>query len=80
MLGFFMTPILYTMKIVPERYLPLYHFNPMAHLIQAYRDVLMYGQTPDLGTLGILGLATLAALAAFFELFRRASVDFAEEI
>ena len=80
MLGFFMTPILYTMDIVPERYLLIYQVNPMAHLIEAYRDVLMYGRAPDFGTLGILTLAILASLAAFFGLFRRASADFAEEI
>ena len=80
MLGFFMTPILYTMEIVPEQYLPIYQANPMAHLIEAYRDVLMYGQAPDFGTLGILTLAILASLAVFFVLFRRASADFAEEI
>jgi lipopolysaccharide transport system permease protein len=80
MLGFFLTPILYTMEIVPPQYLPLYQANPMAHLVEAYRDVLMYGRAPDFGTLGILTLVILPALAAFFELFRRASTDFADEI
>ena len=80
MLGFFMTPILYTMDIVPAQYLPIYQVNPMAHLIAAYRDVLMYDASPDFRTLGILALVILAQLAAFYALFRRASVDFAEEI
>ena len=80
MLGFFMTPILYTMDIVPEQYLLIYQVNPMAHLIGAYRDVLMYDSAPDFRTLGILTLAILAQLAASYGLFRRVSANFAEEI
>ena len=52
----------------------------MAHLIQAYRDVLMYGQSPDSGTLRTLTLVSLGSLGVSYWLFRRASVDFAEEI
>ncbi|MDJ0849061.1 MAG: ABC transporter permease [Myxococcota bacterium] len=80
MLGFFMTPILYTMSIVPETYLPLYEFNPMAHLIEAYRAVLLYGDAPDLDVLETLTWVTAAALLVFYLYFRRASSSFAEQI
>jgi lipopolysaccharide transport system permease protein len=80
MLGFFMTPILYTMSIVPEAYLPLYHYNPMAHLIEAYRAVLMYGETPDLASLAILSGVVALMLLLSNLYFRRASASFAEQI
>lgn len=80
MLGFFMTPILYTMSIVPEAYLPLYQYNPMAHLIEAYRAVLMYGETPDLTSLEILAGAIAVTLLLSNLHFRRASASFAEQI
>lgn len=80
MLGFFMTPILYTMSIVPEGYLWLYHFNPMAHLVEAYRAILMYGERPDLGALQSLGWVTAVAMLVFYLYFRRSSTSFAEQI
>lgn len=80
MLGFFMTPILYTMSIVPEAYLPLYQYNPMAHLIEAYRAVLMYGETPDLASLAILSGVVALMLLISNLYFRRASASFAEQI
>jgi lipopolysaccharide transport system permease protein len=80
MLGFFLTPIIYELRVVPERYLGFYAFNPMSHVIAAYRAVLMRGESPDLGTLGAVALFSLAQLGVFYALFQRASVRFAEEL
>jgi lipopolysaccharide transport system permease protein len=79
MLSFFLTPILYDIKIVPERYQPFYKLNPMAHIIDAYRAVLIRGERPDLVSLAMVGVAGLVLLRLFYLLFRRASVTFAEE-
>lgn len=80
MLGFFMTPILYEASIVPEQYLPIYEINLMAHLVDAYRAVLIGGQSPDFGSLGIVTGVSLLLLAGGYRLFQRASTSFAEEI
>lgn len=79
MLGFFLTPILYEMKIVPERYRPFYNLNPMTHVIDAYRAVLMYGKMPNLLALAAVAAFALVALRLFHLLFHRVSVDFVEE-
>ena len=47
---------------------------------EAYRAVLMRGESPDLGTLGAVALFSLAQLGVFYALFQRASVRFAEEL
>jgi len=80
MLGFFMTPILYEASIVPEPYLPIYEINLMARLVEAYRAVLLGGQSPDFASLGIVTGVSLLLLAGCYRLFQRAGTSFAEEI
>ena len=80
MLGFFMTPILYEISIVPEQYLPIYELNPMARLVDAYRAVLLRAELPDLASLGVLSAGTLILFVIGHRTFQRASVRFAEEI
>jgi homopolymeric O-antigen transport system permease protein len=79
MLGFFLTPILYDVSMVPERYRTLYQLNPMTHLVGAYRAVLIRGWRPDLVSLGVVAVVSLVLLRLFYLLFRRASATFAEE-
>ena len=64
MLWQFLTPIFYQMSRIPEEYLALLRFNPMAAIIECYRIILYYKQVPDLGTLGIA-----VAMALFFLVF-----------
>lgn len=80
MLGFFMTPILYDASIVPEAYLPIYRVNLMADLVEAYRAVLLHGVAPDPWSLLVVAGVSTVLLGLFYRLFKRASIDFAEEI
>ena len=79
LLGFFVTPVFYRPGLLPPGYQVLYTFNPMAHLISAYRDVLISHDWPDLWGLGGVGVAAMALLWCGRRLFDRASVKFAEE-
>jgi len=47
----------------PELQGYLFTWNPVAFLLDAYRAVLMYGESPDLSHLGGLILTCLPALA-----------------
>lgn len=78
MLGFFLTPIIYDLSIVPERYRVFYQLNPMTHLIDAYRAVLIRGEMPHLLWLGLVAAASVVLLWLFNLLFHRASSNFAE--
>jgi lipopolysaccharide transport system permease protein len=77
---FFLTPVFYDASAVPQRYRALYQLNPMAHLVGAYRGVLIEGRAPD--WVALLALAGLAAGLLYIGLrtFRRASYRFAEEV
>lgn len=42
----FVTPIFYSLDSVPAKYVPLFELNPMLHIIEAYRGLVMTGQMP----------------------------------
>ena len=42
--GFWLTPIFWSMKIVPERYHSLIELNPMVYIIEGYRDSMIYNR------------------------------------
>lgn len=47
----YLTPVMYNVDMVPEKYAKLFYFNPMTPVIIAYRDILYYKQIPQLITL-----------------------------
>ena len=76
----FLSPVMYSVEMVPEELKSLFYMNPMTPVIIAYRDVLYYGEVPELGTLlhavgvgaGLLIVGTL--------LFGKLKKHFAEEM
>lgn len=78
--GFFLSPIVYPISIVPEKYLAYYMMNPVTVIIEMYRETLLYSQTPSLGEVAFAIVAAIAMLVAGTALFRRLERRFAEEI
>jgi lipopolysaccharide transport system permease protein len=56
----FLSPVLYPVTAVPERFRPYIMANPLTFIIEQARDVLIWGKMPDLS-----GLTLYAVLAAF---------------
>jgi lipopolysaccharide transport system permease protein len=77
---FFLTPVFYESRAVPEPYRLLYEINPMVTFVEAYRDVLLHGQMPPVQPLLIVGLVSVAILVVGLVLFRRTSHHFADEL
>ena len=76
-LWFYASPIIYPISLVPERLRPIYYLNPMAGIITAYRDVLLYGTMP--GTyLWVAGLVSVIVFAAGYWFFKRVEFQFAD--
>lgn len=46
----FLTPVMYTVDMVPEELRGIFYLNPMTPIIVAYRDVFYYKQAPELHT------------------------------
>jgi lipopolysaccharide transport system permease protein len=51
-IGFFLSPIVYPLTLIPENYRFYYMLNPITRLIEIYRGVLLYGRLPWLMDLG----------------------------
>lgn len=77
---FFLTPIFYDAKAIPQQYQSLYHINPMVHLIEAYRAILVQGELPNAHSLLFLGLLDISLLSGGYFIFKRASYHFVEEL
>lgn len=77
---FFLTPIFYDASLISERYQTLYHINPMVHLIDAYRAILIRGDLPDLLSFLVLSMLSAGLLMLGFRVFMQASYRFVEEL
>lgn len=80
MMLFYATPILYSFTLIPEKLRMIFNFNPMAHIINAYRDVLYYQQLPNMISLLIVGLVSIVLLIVGYKIFMRLEKGFAEEV
>ena len=58
----------------------LFRLNPMAHLINAYRDVFYVHRIPNLGNLTILLIVGIIVLTLCYKVFKKLEKRFAEEI
>jgi lipopolysaccharide transport system permease protein len=76
----FATPVFYQAKAIPEKYRAIYLLNPLAHLIDAYRAVLVEGTLPNWSVLAVLTAAGLLILLGSFQVFMRISARFADEL
>ncbi len=74
----YVTPIVYPLKLVPAKLLPLYHLNPMAGMICDYRRVLLEGLPPDWPVFA--GYTTMAVVAWLigFNFFYKTKRSFAD--
>lgn len=79
-LWFYLTPIFYELKNIPDRIWYIYGLNPMVHIVTAYRQILIWGVQPDWLALAIISAVTLALLPVGYRLFKRQSLRFVEEI
>ena len=77
---FYLTPVFYDASAVPARYWSLYRLNPMVHLIDAYRAILIRGELRD--PLVLLGLGALAGALFWlgYAVFTRGSYRFSDEL
>ncbi|MEC4982483.1 MAG: ABC transporter permease [Oscillatoria sp. PMC 1068.18] len=79
-LGFFLTPVFYSISSMPDKYQGWYLLNPMVHLLEAYRAVLVLGEAPHWLRLGGVGIGAIALLFFSQAFFRHQSHRFVEEL
>ena len=72
------TPIIYPMSLVPERFRPFYALNPMAGIVEAYRNILLHQSTPELASLLIAAVVSCVTLVAGLMYFKRVEFKLAD--
>jgi len=79
-LWFYITPVIYPVDLVPDKYRILFDLNPNSLFINAYRRVVLQGVSPGEDRL-LLGLtvAVLTFIVGYF-LFKRMESGFADRI
>jgi ABC-type polysaccharide/polyol phosphate export permease len=65
---------------VPRKYLPLYRFNPLVRLLNAYRAVLLQGAQPDWQALLFPCVLAVGLLCTGYVVFLKTSYRFVEEL
>lgn len=77
---FWLTPIVYTLSLLPESFQPLILMNPMTTLIVAFQTVLVQGLAPDWSLLWPLVFFTLGLFFMAGIFYRRLSVELVDEL
>lgn len=76
----FITPVMYSLRSVPESLRPWFKLNPMAGLVESFRQVLVYGSAPDLSLLLPTIVGTLVAFGLAIWYFGATEQRFADVI
>jgi len=79
-IGFFLCPIIYSISLIPERYISAYSLNPMTRVIESIRKALYYSTLPTLADFTIILVSGLILLLVGYLVFRKLEPRFAEEI
>jgi ABC-type polysaccharide/polyol phosphate export permease len=73
---FYLSPVLYSIDFLPERYRPIMRFNPMLYILNGFRMAIYYGQLPSLRNMEASLLLGVGAFIFGYSVFRRAERSF----
>ena len=78
---FYATPVLYSYEMFEgTKLIWLFRLNPMAHLINAYRDIFYVHQIPQLMNLLVVFVCSIILLIICYLIFKKLEKRFAEEL
>ena len=75
---FWLTPIVYMITIIPEKYHWLVMLNPMTGITLGYQNILLYDKAPDLSILIYPTLFAIVMLILSLIIFRKANEEMAD--
>jgi lipopolysaccharide transport system permease protein len=80
LLGWYLTPVFYEARAVPESFRWILTINPMAQLLGAYRAVLVQGRLPAEGPILLVAITCAALFVGGLIVYRRQSPLFVDEL
>jgi lipopolysaccharide transport system permease protein len=75
---FFMTPIFYSIEMVPESFQKVLRLNPLTDIVQNTREILIFGHWPNWTAIGILTLCSLFIFQLGYVWFMKTKKGFAD--
>lgn len=79
-MAFYATPILYDISIFPTSLRWVLNLNPLAHMVNAYRDIFMYHTVITPSSWIYMIVVSIVVMVIGFMVFNRLQKGFAEEI
>lgn len=76
----YLTPVIYPVEMFPDRYKWIFQLNPMAIIINAYRQVILAGGSPNFSSLGIALLLSIFLLLISHKIFKKLEGIFADVV
>lgn len=76
----YLTPVLYPPELVPSEFMPIFNLNPMAPIINAYRNVVLYNTNPPWQSFSYAALVSLVIFIGGYIYFKKRSRFFADVI
>lgn len=80
MLWFYLTPIVYPVDIVPDRFRFIFQLNPLSVFINAYRQSILSGQPPKFSSLITALVVSILTLIICLAYFKREEKTFADNV
>ncbi|MCY0876432.1 MAG: ABC transporter permease [Firmicutes bacterium] len=80
MLWMYLTPVVYTLSMVPQRFLPIFMLNPVTDVISSYQDIFYYEHSLDWKGFLYGTVVSVVILLIGWSVFHRLSRRFAEEV
>ncbi|MBX4145820.1 ABC transporter permease [Paenibacillus lautus] len=68
---FYASPVIWEGSRLPAQYSWIETFNPMSYILNGYRDILMFGNIPNIKVLIIIGVASLSVIAGLIYYYNR---------
>ncbi len=76
----YLSPVIYTLKMVPEEYRSIFMWNPLVYLIDLFRLPIFYGELPPMETVGIAAACSLGMGLVGFAVFTRFERGFVHRV
>lgn len=76
----YLTPVIYPLSMVPDRFRAFYVLNPMVGIVEGFRTCLLKGTAPDMGLLGISAVMAVIMFFTGYYIFKAKEYDFADVI
>jgi lipopolysaccharide transport system permease protein len=74
----FLSPIFYSVNVLPENMQSLIFINPLSFVVESARAVLIYGKLPDFIGFGIYSVVAICVAAVGYFFFRKVRPGFAD--